>query len=121
MPKPLDLKHRPRERAPLKTIGPSLTPLDMRVAKLPPKTADEFYLSPAWRGLVAAIKRERGNACEECGRSHDHKGKPLRIIGDHIKELKDGGAPLDRANIKLMCLPCHNRKTADEKARRLAR
>jgi len=121
MPKPLDYKHRPRERAPLKTIGPTLAPLDMRVAKLPPKTPDEIYTSPAWRGLVAAIKRERGNACEECGRSHDDKGKALRIIGDHIKELKDGGAPFDRGNIKLMCLPCHNTKTAAERAKRLAR
>lgn len=109
-----------RQRAPLKTIGPSLAPLDMRVAKLPPKTPDEIYTSPAWRGLVAAIKRERGNACQECGRTHDDKGKALRIIGDHIKELKDGGPPFDRANVQLLCLPCHNRKTAVEKARRLS-
>lgn len=79
-----------------------------------PKVAERFYASPQWRGLVAAIKRERGNWCQRCGAG----GKGARIIGDHVVERKDGGAELDPANVELLCLPCHNTKTAAEKARR---
>jgi hypothetical protein len=83
----------------------------------PPKVADPFYQSPAWRALVAKIKRERGARCEEpgCGATG------VRLIGDHVKELRDGGAPLDARNVLLRCLPCHNTKTAAERARRALR
>jgi len=79
----------------------------------PPKTADPFYLSPEWRQLVASIKRERGSCCEKCGASG------VRIIGDHVRERKDGGADLDRGNVMLLCLPCHNAKTAKAKRARV--
>jgi 5-methylcytosine-specific restriction endonuclease McrA len=36
----------------------------------------------------------------------------VRILGDHIIERKDGGAELDPNNIQLLCLGCHNAKTA---------
>jgi 5-methylcytosine-specific restriction enzyme A len=39
---------------------------------------------------------------------------------DHIVELKDGGAPLDRSNLWLLCGSCHSLKTAGERARRTA-
>ncbi|MEH6721304.1 MAG: HNH endonuclease signature motif containing protein [Aurantimonas endophytica] len=77
-----------------------------------PKIADPFYLSPEWRRLMADIKRHRGNACEDVG---PHAG---RIMGDHIVEVKDGGARLDPSNIMLRCTACHNRKTHREKAAR---
>jgi 5-methylcytosine-specific restriction enzyme A len=82
--------------------------LPPRIAPIP-KMADAFYLSAEWRALVDGIKRERGWKCEVkgCG-AHP----PVRILGDHIIELKDGGAALDRRNVMLMCLPCHNTKTA---------
>lgn len=76
-----------------------------------PKVADRFYQSPEWRALVARIKHERGPWCCKCG-----SGK--RIIGDHIVELKDGGAKLDEGNVQLLCHACHQRKTADARARR---
>ncbi|WP_188853631.1 HNH endonuclease signature motif containing protein [Aureimonas glaciei] len=78
----------------------------------PPKIADSFYLSPEWRGLMASIKRARGSQCEKCGA----KG---RVLGDHIREIKDGGAKLDQANVMLLCLPCHNVKTAKAKRARV--
>lgn len=78
----------------------------------PPKEADSFYTSPAWRALIASIKRERGNRCEDCGASG-------RVIGDHVHEIKDGGAMLDRSNVRLLCWPCHNRKTARAKKARV--
>ena len=70
----------------------------------PPKATDPFYRSKEWTDLIASIKAERGNACRRCGSTN-------RVIGDHIKELKDGGAPLDPNNIELLCIGCHNRKT----------
>ena len=46
----------------------------------------------------------RGRRCEECDRAQ------CRIYGDHIRELKDGGAPLDPANVLLRCRSCHTLK-----------
>jgi 5-methylcytosine-specific restriction endonuclease McrA len=77
----------------------------------PPKVADSFYLSPEWRALVVQVKRERGAWCQRCGSKH-------RVAGDHKRELKDGGAALDPANVELLCSRCHNRKTAAVRARR---
>lgn len=81
----------------------------------PPKTVDPFYRSPEWLALIASIKRERGNRCEDCSTQGGV------IIGDHIVELKDGGAALDKRNIRLRCLPCHNTKTAAVRAQRYNR
>ncbi len=39
---------------------------------------------------------------------------------DHRVELKDGGAPLDRKNVWLLCGSCHSLKTARERGRRTA-
>ena len=77
----------------------------------PPKTAESFYQSPEWRSLVASIKRTRGSWCEQCGAGP-------KVIGDHIRERKDGGADLDPSNVQLLCWPCHNRKTAKARAAR---
>jgi len=78
---------------------------------LAPKVADPFYQSKEWRALVARIKRERGAWCERCGSSN-------RVIADHIRERKDGGADLDANNIELLCAPHHAAKTAEARARR---
>lgn len=94
----------------LTALRPMVGGLADRV-KPPPKTADPFYTSKEWRGLVARVKRERGSFCQRCGSSH-------RVIGDHIVELKDGGAPLDPNNVELLCFTHHQRKTADARARR---
>jgi len=67
---------------------------------------------------MARLIKERGRRCEECGRTRDDAGKPVRIFGDHIKELRDGGAPLDPGNVKLLDGRCHTRKTLRERARR---
>lgn len=77
-----------------------------------PKVAARFYASREWRELVARLKRERGGCCARCGSSN-------RVIGDHIVELKDGGAPLDPANIELLCQAHHNAKTAQARHRRV--
>lgn len=93
-----------------RALPPRYAALPPRVAPAP-KVADRFYSSPEWRALLAEIKLERGRYCERCGSKH-------RVIGDHRVELKDGGAPLDPSNVELMCQACHNRKTAEARARR---
>ena len=44
----------------------------------------------------------------------------MRVFGDHIIELKDGGALLDGRNVMLRCGSCHTRKTFEERAKRSA-
>lgn len=94
----------------LASLGSRVATMTPRVAA-PAKKADSFYQSPEWRALVRSIKAERGRWCERCGSGH-------RVAGDHIVEIKDGGAALDAANVELLCQPCHNGKTAAARARR---
>ncbi len=76
-----------------------------------PKIVDRFYVSLEWRALIKQIKEDRGDWCSICGSTN-------RVIGDHVKEIKDGGAALDPANIQLLCIRHHNEKTNHEKQRR---
>jgi 5-methylcytosine-specific restriction protein A len=97
----------------LKTLQPRLKALDTRRVLPPPKRAEPFYTSPEWRELMARIIAERGRRCQQCGRIG------CRIFGDHIVELKDGGAPLDPSNVMLRCGSCHTAKTARVRAERM--
>lgn len=112
-----------RRHARLRSLGPAVRSLDTATARPAPKRADPFYLSPEWRSLVARLVRERGRRCEGpgCGRTHDAEGAPIRVFGDHVVELKDGGAPLDPANVRLLCGACHSAKTARARAARMAK
>lgn len=96
---------------------PRLATVDARRVKPEPKQVDPFYRSAEWRRLLAAIIAERGRRCEdpECPTP---AGPWSRIYGDHLVELRDGGAPLDRNNVGLKCASCHTRKTMRERARR---
>ena len=70
------------------------------------------------RALVAEIIQERGARCEDPAcRFPGRTG--IRLFGDHIVELQDGGAPLDKGNVMLRCGSCHTRKTNAERARRM--
>lgn len=99
----------------MRFLGSKVATLDARTVKPPPKVADPFYSSAPWLKLMAALKRERGERCEDCPRTG------VRIFGDHIVELKDGGAPLDPRNVRLRCGSCHTRKTIAERAKRMGR
>jgi 5-methylcytosine-specific restriction endonuclease McrA len=98
----------------LPTLRPRIGMVDLRTAALPPKVANPFYSSAAWLNLVAKLKAERGAKCQvaTCGRTG------VRIFGDHIKELQDGGEALDPLNVMLMCGSCHTRKTAAVRVKR---
>jgi 5-methylcytosine-specific restriction protein A len=104
----------------LTNLRPRLSVLDTRVVKPPPKTADPFYLSVEWRALMGAIISERGRRCQDPHHKGLHERSP-RVFGDHVVELKDGGAPLDPANVLLLCGACHTRKTIAARAARMAK
>jgi len=101
----------------LPTLRPRIGLVDLRIAALPPKVAEPFYSSAAWIELRNRVRREAGGRCQVqgCGRAE------RRMYVDHIVELKDGGAPLDRSNVWLLCASHHTAKTASERARRTAR
>ncbi|CAA2142761.1 hypothetical protein HYPP_03782 [Hyphomicrobium sp. ghe19] len=105
----------------LRTLMPRIRTMDTRTVRPPPKVAEDFYSSSEWRAFVADLIRERGRVCEDpqCdGRTH----RPdMRVYADHIVEMRDGGAPLDRRNMMLRCAASHSRKTARERAKRMAK
>ena len=98
------------------TLKPRMEMARLQTAKPPPKRADELYLSPEWFELRDRVRREAGGRCQMsgCGR------REARMYVDHRVELRDGGAPLDRTNVWLLCGSCHTRKTIAERARRAA-
>lgn len=105
--------------AKLSTLRPRISTLAPRL-QLPPKRAEGFYLSPEWRALLEDIIDERGRRCEDPDCPNPARCAAGRIYGDHIVELRDGGAPLDPSNVLLRGAPCHGRKTAAARAARLA-
>ena len=77
-------------------------------------TEHGFYQSAAWRAVRAAFLREHP-VCARCA----GRGRVVAaVVADHVLPLKDGGARFDWANLQALCVPCHNRKTAGETAKR---
>lgn len=95
----------------IKTLQPRVATLDTRTAPPEVKRAEPFYSSSEWRSLVERLIATRGRRCQVCGRAR-------RVVGDHVKELKDGGAPLDERNVLLTCWPCHTTKSNAARAAR---
>ena len=100
----------------LRTLRPRIGTANLQTAAPPAKVADKFYLSPEWIALRDLVRREAGGRCQApgCGRGE------RRMFVDHIVDLKDGGAPLDRMNTWLLCGSHHSIKSAAERARRTA-
>jgi len=75
---------------------------------------DDFYRSSAWRRFRQLIAIERGEVCED--KEHDdRRSRTAGVELDHIVELADGGAALDRSNVMFRCRSCHVRKTQQAK------
>jgi 5-methylcytosine-specific restriction protein A len=103
----------------LRTIGHKLRPSTRpSLVTVREKQAAPFYLSPEWKALMRHLIGVRGRRCEDPEHDRAKPREGVRIYGDHVIEVKDGGALLDPANIMLRCAPCHGRKTALERARR---
>lgn len=66
--------------------------------------------SYARRSLREEIERRDGSQCRLCG-----CGGPFDL--DHVEPLwKAPHRALDRANLQVLCRPCHRRKTAAERS-----
>ena len=96
---------------------------DMRAIKSPGKKAALIYGTPehkAWRAQV--IKRAGGRCeCVEDGKRCTRAEPLYRLYADHIRELKDGGAPFDLANGRALCSSHHTSKTLAERDNRFRR
>jgi hypothetical protein len=69
---------------------------------------------------MSEIIAERGRRCEDTDHDPSRPRIGVRLFGDHIRELQDGGAALDKRNVLLRCGACHTRKTARARAARMA-
>lgn len=102
----------------LKALPGRLGGLPARVKALP-KRAELFYQSAEWKSYRSQHRRwtvahQGGVWCCKCGSTK-------RLILDHRVERKDGGAdfpPFEEAD--WYCGGCHNRKTAEARAKRAA-
>lgn len=104
----------------LRSFGVKLGPPRRVKVRVAEKRAAPFYLSPEWQSLMHSLIAERGRRCEDPEHDPARPSTGMRVFGDHVVELADGGAPLDARNILLRCGSCHTRKTAAARARRLA-
>ena len=92
----------------LPTLRPRIRMADLRTAALPPKVAEPFYSSRnGSRCATECDARPVGGARRKAAVAIER-----RMFVDHIVELKDGGAPLDRSNVRLLCASHHTAKTA---------
>lgn len=96
----------------LKVLGSRLGGLPSKV-KAAPKSVEEFYSSPAWRGLVSDRKHDLDYFA---AKARARKGE--RLILDHKVERKDGGADLDPSNTEWLTFSEHQAKTARARAAR---
>ena len=95
----------------LTSIKPRIHAADLSRAKLPPKTADAYYLSPEWKALRHACLTRDGFRCTACG-------EPA-FIADHIISRRRWaaesrpGSPDTLANLQSRCRTCDNRTKED--------
>lgn len=98
----------------MKLLKTRVLAADLRRARPPPKEADPWYATPEHRAWRDGVIARAGGRCEEpgCGRTE------RRMFADHIRELRDGGDPLDPVNGRCLCGRCHSLKTARARAAR---
>jgi 5-methylcytosine-specific restriction enzyme A len=67
-----------------------------------------IYKTERWKAVRLMAKRRDGWKCVSCGI------KGVRLEVDHIKALRNGGAPYDLNNLQSLCARCHTKKTRIE-------
>lgn len=106
----------------LRSTKHKLAPSSRAKLKPVPKTVDPFYLSAPYQAWREAVINRAGGRCEAIDQATGLrciKAKPRhRMFADHIRELKDGGAPFDLANGQCLCGAHHSRKTMTARADR---
>lgn len=71
-----------------------------------------LYASSKWRKYRSALLMRRGGNCELCGHV------PLfdrELHVDHIRPIAEGGEVYNEANLQILCIQCHGKKTAKER------
>src|SRR5687767_9385044 len=102
----------------LRCQGPLVPILDLRVAQPAAPFRSQHYFTPAHRAWSREVIARAGYICQDPDCQTPKRGRGKRLYADHVKELKDGGAPLDLANGMARCAQCHGRKTYAAKLRR---
>ena len=75
------------------------------------KQVDPYYRSPAWEALRKAALKAAHWRCADCGQGvRGQAAGQSRPIVDHIVPRRKGGSDAMH-NLRVLCLPCHNRKT----------
>jgi len=107
----------------MKAASPRLTTHDSRRVKPADvarhdKRAAPIYSTPEYRAWQAEVISRSCGQCQDPG--HDaRRPRHGKLYADHIKELRDGGAPFDPANGLARCASCHGKKTIAERVGRL--
>ncbi|AUS01917.1 hypothetical protein NVP2044O_53 [Vibrio phage 2.044.O._10N.261.51.B8] len=73
-----------------------------------------FYGTSQWKKL-RLYKLQLNPICEHCIK------RDLVVAAvdvDHIVEIEDGGSKTDIDNLQSLCVPCHRKKTGEEKRKR---
>jgi 5-methylcytosine-specific restriction protein A len=100
----------------LQQLKSSLQPARARVTMMPDRRPDTIERK---RGSAGVRDRERIRA-RDCGLCQECKRRGKTVLGaavDHITPLWKGGSDEDD-NKELLCVPCHDAKTAREAAER---
>jgi 5-methylcytosine-specific restriction enzyme A len=98
-------------------LRPTLSTSDTRSVRPAPKQRAAIYGTSEHQEWSRTVIARAGGVCQGrgCGRTG------VRLFADHIKELRDGGAPYDPTNGAALCGSCHSKKTAAERAKRMAK
>jgi 5-methylcytosine-specific restriction protein A len=71
-----------------------------------------LYATTKWRKYRQAILMRRGGQCEACG-TVPMFDRELHV--DHIRPIAEGGEVYNEANLQILCIQCHGKKTAGER------
>lgn len=98
-----------------------LSATDYRRVKPPAKKAASIYQTPEFKAWRAAVVERAGGRCEAINPDGKRcrKAAPYhRMFADHVREIKDGGAPFDVRNGQCLCGAHHTAKTMEARAQR---
>jgi 5-methylcytosine-specific restriction endonuclease McrA len=111
-----------RNPVPIKMLGNRVATADIRTAQQPKKRADPELRGSEYNRWRTIVLDRAGHRCEWVeGGERCTKAEPAHtLFADHIVERQDGGALHDPANGQALCGSHHSRKTAIERARRMA-